>query len=144
MERLIACERHSTLTPFETEPLKPAPPYSLVCPLCLAQRNDDHSGEGTSTQEQLVNVGGSVEVRVREKGPTLHERSVNAALDRMYAKMRAEGRMPPDNEAEIIAETTAASREAATLDRLPKSERMRRRRSRSGRWGPDGEWISYA
>lgn len=136
---LIRCELHSTLTEWDVSPLNPAPPPSLVCPVCARRRRKDPSAAGTRTPPERIARGGDVEVRVGgTRATTLHEQCVAEALDRA----RAEGRVPrPLTEQEEYALLEMDAERIVTVERdhTPKGSR---RTSGPGRWTQDG-WLSY-
>lgn len=111
MQRLIICDRHATATTFETGPLKAAPPESLVCPLCIASRND---GERDGTETPPSHIIGRTAVDDTAMSPR-----VAAKLDEVQRRMMDEGRLPPLNEAEIIEGMNEASRDAEAFDHTP-------------------------
>lgn len=137
MLRILLCERHATATPFDTEPLKPAPPVSLVCPLCIAARNDGEHEGGDGTETPASRIVGKNVVDDTPMTPR-----VAAKLDEVRVRMMDEGRMPPLREAEIIDEMTWASREAEALDHAPKG--ARHRRARTNELWIDGELRQYS
>jgi hypothetical protein len=113
MERLLVCDRHATATKFETAPMKPLPPVSLACPMCLAERND-RALVGTGTESRMgivgVNVTGTDEAKLGVAGA--------AAYDAWKTKQREAGKLIPGSpeETEALAQMDEARFEAIALD----------------------------
>jgi hypothetical protein len=121
MERLLVCQRHATATTFETAPMRPLPPVSLACPMCLAERNDS-ALVGTGTESHMgivgVNVNGTDEAKLGLSGAR--------AYDAWKAKQRDKGKLIPGSpeEADALAQMDDARHEAVARDHGARAGRV--------------------
>jgi hypothetical protein len=134
MLRLMMCERHSTCTPYEVGPgpgeHRAAPPVELLCPLCIAARND-YEPEYTGTRTHFETTRGAL--NPDSLPPRLREVYIAKLVEQKKAGRVVAGSV---EETDALAQMDVARDESVWYDHASPAERRRRSRRQHRGYSP--------